>query len=84
MNRNDKMDMARLLYFDMHKEAVDFIKDKPMDLMAMELFIMGFDIERLDLLSPVKSLILNFDGSLLTMRSRTRLEVLKKGLSNLK
>ena len=84
MNKNDEMDMARLLYLGLHKKTVDFIKDKPMDSMAMEMFIMGFDIERHDLLEPVKDLILNFDGSLLTKRSRVRLEILRKGLSNLK
>lgn len=53
----------------------------------MDMFVTGFDLTKMDLLNPIKKLIMNFDSGLLDFRSGLRLELMKQyfeenGISN--
>ena len=83
MEWNDKVEMAKLLNNDKYAEAVDFIKGKDMDAQAMDMFITGFDLAKIELLQPIKDVILSYDSQLLDFRSTIRLETAKEFLKSL-
>ena len=80
---DDKVELAKLLNNDKYAEAVDFIKGKDIDAQAMDMFITGFDIAKIELLQPIKDVILSYDSQLLDLRSAVRLGAAKEFLKSL-
>ena len=78
MEWDDKIEMARLMNNGLYKEVVEFIKDKPMDPQAMDMFLTGFDLSYMDLIKPIKDLFLNCDSGSFSFRSALRLELIKE------
>lgn len=83
MEWNDKVELAKLLNNDKYAEAVDFIKGKDIDAQAMDMFITGFDLTKIELLQPIKDVILSYDSQLLDWSSAVRLETAKELLKSL-
>ena len=83
MEWNDKVSLAKLLNNGKYAEAVDFLKGKDIDAQAMDIFITGFDLTKVELLQPIKDVILSYDSQLLDWRSAVRLETAKELLKSL-
>lgn len=83
MEWNDKVELAKLLNNDKYAEAVDFIKGKDIDAQAMDMFITGFDLTKVELLQPIKDVILSYDSQLLSLRSALWLGTAKELLKSL-
>ena len=80
---DDKVELAKLLNNGEYAEAVDFIKGKDIDAQAMDMFITGFDLAKIELLQPIKDVILSYDNQLLTLMSAIRLKAAKGLLKSL-
>ena len=78
MTWDEKVIMARLLNDDDYKAAVDYLSTKDVDNQAMDMFVTGFSLTEMELLNPVKDLIMNFDSNNLDLRSGIRLETMKE------
>lgn len=83
MEWNDKVELAKLLNKGKYAEAVDFIKGKDIDAQAMDMFITGFDLTKIELLQPIKDVILSYDSQSLDWRSAIRFETAKESLKSL-
>ena len=55
MEWNEKVSLAKLLDNDKYAEAVDFIKGKDIDAQAMDMFITGFDLTKVECYSRLKT-----------------------------
>lgn len=80
---DDKVELAKLLNNDKYAEAVDFIKGKDIDAQAMDMFITGFDLAKIELLQPIKDVILSYDSQLLDLGATIRFETAKELLKSL-
>ena len=78
MTWDEKVIMVRLLNDDDYKAAVDYLSTKDVDNQAMDMFVTGFSLTEMELLNPVKDLIMNFDSNNLDLRSGIRLETMKE------
>ena len=83
----EKVEMVALLDLNNYENAVSYISKKEVDSQAMEMFVTGFDLTKMNLLNPIKELIMNFDSGLLDFRSGLRLKIMKQhfeenGISN--
>lgn len=83
----EKVEMVALLNLNNYEDAVSYISKKEVDSQAMDMFVTGFDLTKMNLLNPIKELIMNFDSGLLDFRSGLRLEMMKQyfeenGISN--
>lgn len=78
MTWDEKVIMVRLLNDDDYKAAVDYLSTKDVDNQAMDMFVTGFSLTEMELLNPVKDLIMNFDSNNLGLRSGIRLETMKE------
>ena len=82
MTWDEKVIMARLLNDGDYKAAVDYLSTKDVDNQAMDMFVTGFSLTEIELLSPIKDLIMNFDSNNLDLRSGIRLETMKEYFKN--
>lgn len=78
MTWDEKVIMVRLLNDGDYKVAVDYLSTKDVDNQAMDMFVTGFSLTEMELLNPVKDLIMNFDSNNLDLRSGIRLETMKE------
>lgn len=78
MTWDEKVIMVRLLNDDDYKAAVDYLSTKDVDNQAMDMFVTGFSLTEMELLNPIKDLIMNFDSNNLDLRSGIRLETMKE------
>lgn len=78
MTWNEKAIMVRLLNDGYYKAAVDYLSTKDVDNQAMDMFVTGFSLTEMELLNPVKDLIMDFDSNNLDLRSGIRLETMKE------
>lgn len=83
MEWNDKVELVKLLNNGKYAEAVDLIKGKDIDAQAMDMLVIGFDLTKIELLQPIKDVILSYDNQLLTLMSAIRLEAAKGLLKSL-
>jgi hypothetical protein len=77
MTWEEKVEMVKFLNDGNYENAVSYISEKEVDNQAMDMFVTGFDLTKMELLNPIKDLILNFDSGLLNFRSGLRLEIMK-------
>lgn len=89
MTWDEKVEMVKFLNDGSYEEAVSYISKKEVDSQAMDMFVTGFSLTKMNLLNPIKELIMNFDSGLLDFRSGLRLEIMKQyfeenGISNKK
>lgn len=87
MTWDEKIEMVKFLNNGEYEQAVLYISKKEVDSQAMDMFVTGFDLTKMNLLNPIKQLIMNFDSGLLHFRSGLRLEIMKQhfeenGISN--
>lgn len=87
MTWDEKIEMVKFLNNGEYEQAVSYISKKEVDNQAMDMFVTGFDLTKMNLLNPIKELIMNFDSGLLGFRSGLRLETMKQyfadnGISN--
>ena len=82
MTWDEKVIMVRLLNDGDYKAAVDYLSTKDVDNQAMDMFVTGFSLTEMELLNPVKDLIMNFDSNNLDLRSGIRLETMKEYFKN--
>ena len=80
MEWNEKIELCTLLNNENYAEAVEFIRNKDIDPQAMDMFITGFNLTKVQMLQPIKDIILSYDSSKLDWRSSFRLELLKEEL----
>ena len=60
MEWNKKVEMVRLLNNEKYEDAVElFGEEKDWDEQAVEMFILGFDITKCNLLEPIKERLLS-------------------------
>lgn len=78
MTWDEKAIMARLLNDGDYKTAVEYLSTKDVDNQAMDMFVTGFSLTEMELLNPIKDLIVNFDSNNLDLRSGIRLETMKE------
>lgn len=78
MTWDEKIEMVKFLNNKNYEEAVSYISGKEIDNQAMDMFVTGFDLTKMNLLNPIKELIMNFDSGLLDFRSGLRLETMKQ------
>ena len=78
MTWDEKVEMVKFLNDGNYEEAVSYISKKEVDSQAMDMFVTGFDLTKMNLLNPIKELIMNFDSGLLDFRSGLRLEIMKQ------
>lgn len=78
MTWDEKVEMVNLLNDGNYEEAVSYISKKEVDSQAMDMFVTGFNLTKMNLLNPIKELIMNFDSGLLDFRSGLRLEIMKQ------
>ena len=75
MEWENKVEMIRLLNNGLYEEAVKmFGEEKDWDEQAIEMFILGFDLNRRELLEPIKDRILSVQSS--DFRTAMRLSVI--------
>lgn len=77
MTWEEKVEMVKYLNDGEYENAVTYISGKEVDNQAMDMFVTGFSLTKMDLLNPIKELIMNFDSGLLDFRSGLRLEIMK-------
>lgn len=87
MTWDEKIEMVKFLNNNNYEEAVSYISGKEVDNQAMDMFVTGFDLTKMELLKPIKDFIMNFDSDLLNFCSGLRLELMKQyfeenGISN--
>ena len=78
MTWDEKVVMVKLLNDGDYEDAVSYISQKEVDNQAMDMFVTGFDLTKMDLLNPIKDFVMNFDSGLLDFRSGLRLETMKE------
>ena len=78
MTWEEKVVMVKFLNDGNYEEAVSYISGKEVDNQAMDMFVTGFDLTKMDLLNPIKDFVMNFDSGLLDFRSGLRLETMKE------
>ena len=78
MTWDEKVEMVKSLNDGNYEEAVSYISGKEVDNQAMDMFVTGFDLTKMELLKPLKDFIMNFDSGLLDFRSGLRLETMKE------
>ena len=78
MTWEDKVEMVKFLNDGNYENAVSYISEKEVDNQAMDMFVTGFDLTKMDLLNPIKDFVMNFDSGLLDFRSGLRLETMKE------
>ena len=78
MTWEEKVVMVKFLNDGNYEEAVSYISGKEVDNQAMDLFVTGFDLTKMELLKPLKDFIMNFDSGLLDFRSGLRLKTMKE------
>ena len=78
MTWDEKAIMVRLLNDGDYKTAVEYLSTKDVDNQAMDMFVTGFSLTEMELLNPIKDLIVNFDSNNLDLRSGIRLETMKE------
>ena len=78
MTWDEKVVMVKLLNDGDYEDAVSYISEKEVDNQAMDMFVTGFDLTKMELLKPIKDFIMNFDSGLLDFRSGLRLETMKE------
>ena len=77
MTWEEKVEMVKYLNDGEYENAVTYISGKEVDNQAMDMFVTGFILTKMELLNPIKELIMNFDSGLLDFRSGLRLEIMK-------
>lgn len=77
MTWEEKVEMVKYLNDGEYENAVTYISGKEADNQAMDMFVTGFSLTKMELLNPIKELIMNFDSGLLDFRSGLRLEIMK-------
>lgn len=77
MTWEEKVEMVKCLNDREYENAVTYISGKEVDNQAMDMFVTGFSLTKMELLNPIKELIMNFDSGLLDFRSGLRLEIMK-------
>jgi hypothetical protein len=77
MTWEEKVEMVKYLNDGEYENAVTYISGKEVDNQAMDMFVTGFSLTKMELLNPIKELIMNFDSGLLDFRSGLRLEIMK-------
>ena len=82
MTWDEKVEMVKFLNDGNYENAVSYISEKEVDNQAMDMFVTGFDLTKMDLLNPIKDFVMNFDSGLLDFRSGLRLETMKKYLKS--
>ena len=82
MTWDEKVEMVKFLNDGNYENAVSYISEKEVDNQAMDMFVTGFDLTKMDLLNPIKDFIMNFDSGLLDFRSGLRLEIMKEYLKS--
>lgn len=78
MTWDEKIEMVKFLNNGEYEQAVSYISGKEVDNQAMDMFVTGFDLTKMELLKPLKDFIINFDSGLLDFRSGLRLETMKE------
>ena len=78
MTWDEKVEMVKLLNDGDYEDAVSYISQKEVDNQAMDMFVTGFSLTKMELLNPIKEFIMNFDSALLDFRSGLRLETMKE------
>lgn len=78
MTWDEKVVMVKLLNDGDYEDAVSYISEKEVDNQAMDMFVTGFDLTKMEFLKPLKDFIMNFDSGLLDFRSGLRLETMKE------
>ena len=78
MTREEKVEMVKFLTAGNYENAVSYISEKEVANQAMDMFVTGFDLTKMELLKPLKDFIMNFDSGLLDFRSGLRLETMKE------
>ncbi len=78
MTWDEKVVMVKLLNDGDYEDAVSYISQKEVDNQAMDMFVTGFSLTKMELLNPIKEFIMNFDSALLDFRSGLRLETMKE------
>ena len=78
MTWEEKVVMVKFLNDGNYEEAVSYISGKEVDNQAMDMFVTGFDLTKMELLKPLKDFIMNFDSGLLDFRSGLRLKTMKE------
>lgn len=82
MTWDEKVVMVKLLNDGDYEDAVSYISQKEVDNQAMDMFVTGFDLTKMELLKPLNDFIMNFDSGLLDFRSGLRLETMKEYLKS--
>lgn len=82
MTWDEKVEMVKFLNDGNYEEAVSYISEKEVDNQAMDMFVTGFDLTKMELLNPIKDFVMNFDSGLLDFRSGLRLETMKEYLKS--
>lgn len=78
MTWDEKVEMVKFLNDGNYEDAVSYISQKEVDNQAMDMFVTGFSLTKMELLNPIKEFIMNFDSGLLDFRSGLRLETMKE------
>ena len=78
MTWDEKVEMVKFLNDGNYENAVSYISEKEVDNQAMDMFVTGFDLTKMELLKPLKDFIMNFDSGLLDFRSGLRLKTMKE------
>ena len=82
MTWDEKIEMVKFLNNGEYEQAVSYISGKEVDNQAMDMFVTGFNLTKMELLNPIKDFVLNFDSGLLDFRSGLRLETMKEYLKS--
>ena len=82
MTWDEKVEMVKFLNDGNYENAVSYISEKEVDNQAMDMFVTGFDLTKMDLFIPIKDFVMNFDSGLLDFRSGLRLETMKEYLKS--
>lgn len=77
MNFQDKDQLVYLLDNNKFEEAVELIKDKELDKFDMDIFLIGFDFDKIGLIKSIKDKFLSFDEEILSPRGKEILSILK-------
>ena len=82
MTWDEKVEMVKFLNDGNYENAVSYISEKEVDNQAMDMFVTGFDLTKMDLLNPISDFVMNFDSGLLDFRSGLRLKTMKEYLKS--
>lgn len=80
MTWDEKIELAKLLNNCQYKDAVEFVSNKEIDPQAMDIFVTGFDLTKIELLKPIGSIIIQYEPDKLDWRSGLMLETIKEAL----